>query len=80
MKSSKFYRQIVKNQNNVSFREMESFLVKLGFIRRGGKGGHFVFKKENISELVNLQNHNGEVLPYQVRQVIKIICENKLIG
>jgi predicted RNA binding protein YcfA (HicA-like mRNA interferase family) len=37
------------------------------------RGSHHIYVHPDISELVNLQNVGGQVKPYQVRQVLKLV-------
>lgn len=52
-------------------------MVKLveayGFRLSRVKGSHHIFVHPDIPELVNLQNVDGEVKPYQVRQVLRLV-------
>jgi len=37
------------------------------------RGSHHIFVHPDVKEIVNLQNVKGQVKPYQVRQVLKIV-------
>lgn len=44
------------------------------------KGGHHIFYKEGISEIVNLQEgENGKAKPYQVKQVRELLIRYKIV-
>ena len=47
-------------------------LHHLGFDERI-KGSHHVFKREDIEEIINLQDVGGKVKPYQVRQMRAVL-------
>jgi hypothetical protein len=62
---------------NISFRDLRNLLLRLGFEERTS-GGHHVFRRAGIRELINLQKEGNKAKPYQVRQVRRIILEHKL--
>lgn len=41
------------------------------------KGGHHIFRKEGVSEKINLQKDGNKAKTYQVRQVRKILLKYK---
>lgn len=41
----------------------------IGFSRKSGQGSHVVYAKEDEMTLLNFQNRNGMIKPYQVRQL-----------
>ena len=50
----------------------------LGFSFKGGKGSHRIYIKSGVQEIVTLQNVDGKVKPYQVRQVLRLIDKYSL--
>lgn len=50
---------------NVEFSALCQLLVRLGFNERV-KGGHHIFTREGVDEIVNLQPKGGKAEPYQV--------------
>ena len=66
-----------RNDKNIRFDEMCSLLERLGFSMRT-KGSHHVFVKEGIIEQPNLQKAGSDAKSYQVKQVRKMILNNKL--
>ena len=52
-------------------------MTALGFNERI-KGDHFIYTKENIYEIINLQPLNNKSKSYQVKQVRNIILKYKL--
>ena len=54
-----------------------SFLTALGFVVRI-KGDHFIYTKDGLEEIINLQPKGSKAKPYQVRQVRQIILKYKL--
>lgn len=62
---------------NIDFDDMRNLLNKLGFDERI-KGGHHIFTKDAIIEILNLQSKSGKSKPYQVKQVRNLILKYKL--
>lgn len=57
---------------NIPFGELRNLLLRLGFEERQ-RGSHHIFRKEGVSELLNLQSDGRQAKPYQVRQVRSVI-------
>jgi hypothetical protein len=45
----------------------------IGFVRAGGKGSHTVYAKSGEPTILNFQNRNGYIPPYQARQLIEMM-------
>ena len=61
---------------NLSIKYIKSLLKKLGFEEREGTGGHTIYKKPGIPEIINIQStKDGKAKPYQVKQVRDIIIK-----
>lgn len=75
----KLYEHILMRRSdaNVPFEAFCGLLKKLGFDERI-KGGHHIFTKDNVEEILNLQPRDGKGKPYQVKQVREIILKNHL--
>jgi predicted RNA binding protein YcfA (HicA-like mRNA interferase family) len=41
----------------------------IGFSRKSGQGSHVVYGREDEMTLLNFQNRNGMIKPYQIRQL-----------
>ena len=59
--------------SNIGFDEMIALVEVFGFRLSRVKGSHHIFVHAAIPELVNLQNVDGKVKPYQVRQFLKLV-------
>ena len=72
----KLYEHILmrKSDANVPFEELRSLLKRLGFDERV-KGGHHIFTRDDIEEILNLQPKEGKGKPYQVKQVRDVILK-----
>ena len=67
------------SRKNIDFNDLIKFLKNLGFAERT-KGDHFIFTKENIIEILNIQpNENNKAKSYQVKQIISILKKYKMI-
>jgi hypothetical protein len=62
---------------NIRFEDLRSLLGALGFAERI-RGGHHIFSKPGVAEILNLQPRGSLTKPYQVRQVRSVIVRYKL--
>lgn len=62
---------------NIDFNGLCQLLTKLGFNERI-KGDHFIFFKEGIEEIINIQPLNSKAKAYQVKQIRNLIIKYKL--
>ena len=67
------------NDKSIMFSDLQKTLDWLGFSCRI-KGDYFIFTKEGIKEIINIQPLKDKAKPYQVRQVRNIILDYKLGG
>jgi hypothetical protein len=67
-KSDKTFAKVMSGtaDANIRFEDLCHLLVRLGWEMRHGKGSHCTFQKGG--KFLNLQNRDGKVAPYQVRQ------------
>ena len=64
---------------NISFSDLQKALTLLGFTVRI-KGDHFIYFKDGIDEIINIQPNGNKAKPYQVKQVRNIILKYRLGG
>ena len=64
---------------NISFSDLHGLLDRLGFQCRI-RGDHYIFTRDNVEEIINLQPKGGKAKPYQVKQVRQIILKYQLGG
>lgn len=78
-KWTKLIKRILEGQSdaNISFSELRSLLLHLGFAERT-RGSHHVFHRDGIEEMINLQKDGGQAKPYQVKQVRQVILRHNL--
>ena len=66
--------------NNVSFEGLCLLMRRMNFSQRI-KGSHYIFCKDNVEEIINLQRgQGGKAKPYQVKQIRNLILKYKLGG
>ena len=61
----------------VRFDDLRSLLSALGFAERI-KGGHHIFSRPGVAEILNLQVRGPRAKAYQVKQVRVVIVRYKL--
>ena len=73
MKKEKILQKILNNPNKVRFLEVKSIVEAFGFNLSRISGSHNIFTRSDVSEIVNLQNVNGQAKPYQVKQFLSLV-------
>ena len=63
--------------NNIKFSDLQKLLKALGF-RLRIKGDHFIYSKDGVEEIFNIQPIGKSAKPYQVKQVRNIIKKYNL--
>ena len=66
-----------RNDQSIRFTELTHLLLAMGFNERI-KGSHYIYYKQNIEEILNLQPKGSQAKAYQVRQVRNIILKYHL--
>ena len=61
------------------FSDLQTVLDRLGFQCRI-KGDHFIYTKEGVEEIINIQPVGNRAKPYQVKQVRNVILKYQLGG
>jgi len=79
MKSSKLFRQILSNQQNVRFNDLEKLVKAFGFTHVRTSGSHRIYARQGIPELVNLQEVGGQAKPYQIKQFLKLVEKYSIV-
>ena len=64
---------------NTLFADLQTVLDRLGFQCRR-RGDHFIYTKDGVEEISNLQPVGNKAKPYQVKQVRNIILKYQLGG
>jgi hypothetical protein len=58
---------------NVSFKDFRNLVLGFGFTWDRTGGSHHLFTRDDIPDIVNLQERRGEAKPYQVREFVRLI-------
>ena len=69
-------KQKIKNGQNISFEEAESFLFRLGFKARSPGSSHSIFWKEGYERNVSIKKRS-ELLPYQMRMLEEVLKDHE---
>jgi predicted RNA binding protein YcfA (HicA-like mRNA interferase family) len=74
-KRRQIYNELKSNPKSIKYRKFVKILDIFGFkIKPGrGKGSHSIYYREDIDEIVNIQDKNGMAKPYQVKQLVRLI-------
>ena len=64
---------------NILFSDLQIVLDRLGFQCRI-RGDHFIYTKDGVEEIINIQPMGSKAKPYQVKQVRNIILKYQLGG
>lgn len=62
------------SDNNIKFSELCQLLKKLGFEERV-KGDHFIYTRDNVEEIINIQPKGNKAKGYQVKQIRNLIVK-----
>jgi predicted RNA binding protein YcfA (HicA-like mRNA interferase family) len=73
VKKLKLLKRALAGSRNFQFAEFVTLVEAFGFRRSRTQGSHHIFVHPEISELLNLQNVNGEAKPYQIRQFLRLV-------
>lgn len=65
------------SDSNLKFSEVLVLLRRLEFEERI-KGSHHIFYKENLQEIINIQDDKGKAKAYQIKQIRQIIIDNAI--
>lgn len=70
----KVLEQVLSGRSDkaIRFAELRSLLRRIGFEERV-RGGHHLFTRTGVPELINLQRTAGKAKPYQVKQVRNVL-------
>ncbi len=62
------------SDHNIQFSELCQLLKKLEFEARI-RGDHYIFTKDNIEEIINIQPKGSKAKGYQVKQIRNLIVK-----
>lgn len=79
MKNRKLLQKLLASPANARFADVCRLAEGFGFKLSRVKGSHHIYVHPAVHELVNLQEVDGQVKPYQVRQFLRIVERNDLM-
>lgn len=62
---------------NILFEDLRHLLKRLGFTERI-RGDHYIFTRDGVEDILNLQPKGRQAKPYQVKQVRGVIVKYRL--
>ena len=65
--------------SGIMFSDLQALLNRIGFQCRS-RGDHFIYTKDGVEEIMNLQPNGSKAKAYQVKQVRQIILKYHLGG
>ena len=65
-----------RSDANIRFDDLRGLLLNMGFAERI-RGSHHIFRKENVTDRINLQRDGNHAKPYQVRQVRMMLLKHE---
>ncbi len=68
-KQDKLLQSIFNATASLRFEDACKIAELIGFSRKGGQGSHVVYGRDDEMTLLNFQNRNGMIKPYQIRQL-----------
>jgi hypothetical protein len=69
----KLLAAIRNNPRSVRFADACKVAEAIGCVRAGGKGSHTVYARTGEPMILNFQNRDGFILPYQAHQLIEML-------
>jgi hypothetical protein len=78
MKNRRLLKKLIVSPANAKFEDVRRLVEAFGFRLTRVSGSHHIFVHPAISELLNLQELNGEAKPYQVRQFLRLVEQYNL--
>ncbi len=72
-KREKLIDSIHNNPKAVRFDDACKVAEWMGFVYKSGDGSHMIFSKTGEPIVLNFQNRNGYIYPYQARQLIEML-------
>ena len=73
MRKYKLLDKALNSPSNLRFAEMVDLVEAFGFHLSRINGSHHIFVHSAVRELINIQDVNGHVKPYQVRQFLRLV-------
>lgn len=72
-KKQKIFRKLLSGSKNVAFSELVLCVEAFGFKLSRISGSHHIYTHPEVPEIINLQEVDGKVKPYQIKQFLQIV-------
>jgi len=72
-KKQKIFRKLLSGSKNVAFSELVLCVEAFGFKLSRISGSHHIYTHPEVLEIINLQEVDGKVKPYQIKQFLQIV-------
>ena len=69
----KLLAKIQNNTTSIRYNDFVALIKAYGFKRTHSNGSHEIYRRQDIPDIVNIQNDNGKAKSYQVKQFLSII-------
>lgn len=73
MNKKEIINKLINNNKNIKYSYFCNIVESFGFMCKRQRGSHRIYSKIGVIELINIQNVNGEVKPYQVKQFLSLV-------
>lgn len=73
MQSQKLLEKAINSPQNLRFAEAVKLAGAFGFRLDRVRGSHHILKCPGVPELLNFQNVDGKVKPYQIKQLLEVV-------
>jgi len=78
MNKQKLLKSMLNNDKNIRFSDFIVIAESFGFRLSRTDGSHNIFKHNEISEFINIQNVKGQAKPYQIKQFFSLVEKHNL--
>ena len=78
MNMKRLLEKILAGSRNISFNDFIALVEAFGFELSRTRGSHQIYEHPDVREILNLQNVNGQIKPYQVRQFLQLVEQYSL--
>jgi len=65
--------RLLNNRKNIKYNDFVTLVEAFSFKHTRSDGSHNIFKNDEVTEIINIQNEKGEAKPYQIKQFLAII-------
>ena len=73
MKPHDTLRKILAGSKNIRFSDFVRLVEAYGFRLVRMRGSHHIFSRQDVIEIINLQEVGGQAKPYQIRQFMRLV-------